>query len=289
MRKKTETKEAEAVPVPVVVPTVTGDPQEQTVEAAIATAPKEAAEVPMGVVVKKQQFDRDSWHPKTVLGKKVKAGQVNSIDEILDMGEGILEAEIVDCLLSNVETDLLAVGQSKGKFGGGKKSIWRQTQKKTPEGNKPSFAALVVVGNRNGYVGIGLGKAKETVPAREKAVRNSKLNLIKIRRGCGSWACGCGTPHSIPFKVVGKTGSVTVELIPAPKGTRLCVEKECQKILALAGIQDVYSRTYGHTGTKINLIKACVEALKQLVEMKTNERFNKKAGVIKGITEEYES
>jgi len=209
------------------------------------------------------------WIPKTEFGRKVKSGEIKDIDEILDKGGKILEAEIVDALLPDLEYELITIGQSKGKFGGGKRSIWKQTQKKTKEGNKPKFATVAVVGNRKGYVGIGYGKAKETVPAREKAIRQAKLNLIKIRFGCGSWDCACGETHSIPFKVSGKCGSVKVELIPAPKGTSLCIHKELRKILSLAGINDIYSKTFGKTNTQLNLVKACMNALKQLSKVKT--------------------
>ena len=58
------------------------------------------------------------------------------------------------------------------------------------------------MGNKNGVIGVGYGKSKETVPAREKAFRNAKLNIFKIRRGCGSWECMCGEPHSIPFMIL---------------------------------------------------------------------------------------
>lgn len=227
-------------------------------------------------------FDREAWKPQTEIGKQVKAGQITVIDEILDKGIRIMESEVVDALIPNLQSDLIAVGQSKGKFGGGKRSIWRQTQKKTAEGNKPKFSAVAVVGNNNGYVGLGAGKAKETVPAREKANKNARLNIIKVRRGCGSWECGCGTPHSIPFKVKGKCGSVIMELIPAPRGTNLCIEKECSKIVRLAGIKDVYSRTYGQTKTKMNLVKACMDALVKLSQIKVSQEYVKRCGIKEG-------
>jgi len=227
-------------------------------------------------------FDKESWNPKTSLGKKVKSGEVNDINYVLDNGIKILESEIVDVLVPDLETELLMAGQSKGKFGGGKRRIFRQTQKKTSEGNKPHFATIAVVGNRNGYIGIGYGKSKETVPAREKAIRNAKLNLFKIRRGCGSWQCNCKHPHSIPFGVKGKCGSVKVELMPAPKGSGLKVEKECQKILTLAGIKDIWSRAEGQTRSKINHIYACEKALKKLMETKVNEKDIQNTGMIEG-------
>jgi len=229
-------------------------------------------------VRKDRGFDKESWQPTTETGKKVKSGEIKNIDEILSEGKTILEPGIVDALLPTLESDLLAIGQSKGKFGGGKKSIWKQTQKKSCEGNKTSFSTLGVVGNRDGYVGVGIGKAKETVPAREKATRKAKLNIIKIKRGCGSWACACGTPHSIPAKVTGKNGSVELTLIPAPKGTGLCVETELKKIVELAGIKDVYAKTKGHTATKLNLLLAGFEALKKLSQLKIKDEHLKHAG-----------
>ena len=134
----------------------------------------------------------------------------------------------------------------------------------------------------NGYIGIGSGKSKETVPAREKAFRTAKLNIMKIKRGCGSWECGCKEAHTIPYKVVGKVGSVVVELIPAPKGTGLCIEKECGKLLNLAGIKDVWSKTFGKTTSKINLLNACMKALRQLIEMKTKPEQEELLGVVEG-------
>ena len=208
------------------------------------------------------------WTPKTELGRKVKNGEINDLGYILKNGFSVLESEIVDFLMPDLEHELIEIGQSKGKFGGGKRSIWKQTQKKTKEGNKPKFTSVVVVGNRKGFVGIGRGKAKETVPARGKAIRAAKLNIINTRNGCGSWECGCGEEHSIPFTVSGKSGSVEMRLIPAPKGTGLKVEKECRKMLELAGVKDVYSKSFGHTKTKMNIIYACFYAIKNLTEFK---------------------
>ena len=217
-----------------------------------------------------QKTNLDAWIPKTAVGKKVRAGEIKNADEIFDGGKRILEYQIIDVLFPVMESDLLMIGQSKGKFGGGKRRAFRQTQKKTKEGNKPKFTTYAVIGNKDGYVGLGYGKAKETVPAREKAFRNAKLNVFKIRRGCGSWECDCKTPHSIPYAVHAKCGSVEVTLMPAPKGTGLCIEKECAKVLQLAGIKDVWSKIIGQSNTKINTIKACEDALKNLMGTRLN-------------------
>jgi len=234
-------------------------------------------EVPVGIQ-KTKESDLSNWNPKTEIGKKVKSGQITNIDEILNSGNKIFETQIVEALIPNLQIELLLLGQSKGKFGGGKRSIWRQTQKKTSEGNKPKFATLALVGNKDGYIGIGFGKSKETMPAKEKAIRNAKLNIIKVKRGCGSWVCGCGKDHSIPFTVEGKSASVRIKLMPAPKGTKLCIEKECQKILGFAGIKDVYSKT-SKSKTKMGLIKACFDALKNLSHVKVKQEDVARLGI----------
>lgn len=206
--------------------------------------------------------DISGWEPKTKLGREVKDGKIKNIDEILDKKRKILESEIVDSLIT-VKTELANIGQSKGKFGGGKRRIWRQTQRKTKEGNVPKFSTLAIVGDENGHVGIGTGKSKETLPAREKSVRKAKLNIIKIKRDCSDFDCSCDNPHSVPLKVTGKAGSVVVTLIPASQGTGLVVANELKKVLKLAGIKDVYSKTFGKKRTTFNLIKACFNALEK--------------------------
>jgi len=238
--------------------------------------------------ISKKEFDFVAWKPKTEIGKKVKSGEITNINQILDSGAKILESEIVDVLIKNPIIDLILIGQSKGKFGGGSRRVFKQVQKKTAEGNKPRFATAAVFGNQDGYIGIGFGKGKETVPAREKAIRNAKLNLIKIRRGCGSWQCGCKEPHTIPFTVEGKCGSVKIKLMPAPKGTGLATEKEIAKILSIAGIKDVWSKTFGHTVSKINLIIACMAALKKLTITKIKLEYIENLGICEGAQKKKE-
>jgi small subunit ribosomal protein S5 len=225
---------------------------------------------------------RENWKPVTELGSLVKDGTITDIEEIFRKGQRIMEAEIVDILLPNLEEDLLLIGQAKGKFGGGQRRIFRQTQKKTREGNKIQFLTCAVVGNKNGYVGVGVGKSKETVPARDKSKRRARLNLIRIRRGSGSWESDSEEPHSIPFAVTGKCGSVKITLKPAPKGKGLCVEKECAKILTLAGIKDIWSKTEGQTKTKLNLIYALIDALSKLSEVKIQTEHIPRLAIVEG-------
>lgn len=242
--------------------------------------------------MKKQEFNNRrraaeeevvvEWIPKTELGKAVLAGKITDIDKVLSSGECILEAEIVDTLVPGLEKDLLLIGQSKGKFGGGQRRAFRQTQKKTKEGNKPKFTTLAVVGNKDGYVGLGRGASKETVPAREKAFRKAKLNLIKIARGYAGPDLIQGEPHTIPFTVKGKCGSCELILMPAPRGTGLVVEKECAKVLEFAGIKDVYAKSFGKSKTRLNNLAACFDALKQLTKVKVRAGELEKLGIIYG-------
>jgi len=215
-------------------------------------------------IQKEYQQNLENWKPKTRLGHLVKDKKIKNIDEVLK--QRVLEPEIIDSLLT-LTSDILNIGQAKGKFGGGKRRAWRQTQKKTSEGNVPTFTCMSVVGNKDGYIGLDLGKAKETLPARAKSLRRAKLNIIKIKRGCGSFDCTCGGEHSVPFIVEGKSGSCTVKLMPAPQGTGLVIGDECKRLLKLAGIKDVYSVSSGQIRTTINLAKACMEALKKTTKM----------------------
>ncbi len=201
---------------------------------------------------------------KTALGAAVKNGDIKDIDEILSKNLKVLEPEIIDYLLPNLQTGYLYVGQSKGKLGGGKRRIIRNTQKTTSKAKRQHFSAMAVVGDGNGHIGVGKGRGLESVTAKDKAAKSAKLNLIRIVMGCGSWECACRGSHSIPFKTSGKTGSVIVTLLPAPKGISFCVSDDLKTVLSLAGIKDVWSRVSGQTSTRINLGYAAFDALRKL-------------------------
>lgn len=223
---------------------------------------------------KEERFAREDreklerWVPKTELGKKVRAGKIENIDEVLDWGRKIMEPEIVDLLIPNLKSDALFIGQAKGKFGGGKRRAFRQTQKKTEEGNVLTFGVMAVVGDEHGHVGIGYGRASETLPAKEKALRKAKLNIIRVPRGCASYNCSCDEEHSIPLAVEGKCSSVKIKLMPASQGTGLVIGDEMKKILKLVGIKDIYSKTSGKTKTTFNSAKALMKALDKIGEAK---------------------
>ncbi len=238
----------------------------------IEVTPEEIAKIEKPVErVDKSVREREdrlaAWVPKTQVGRDVRSGKEKDIDAVLSSGKKILEAEIVETLL-HLESDLILIGQAKGKFGGGKRRAWRQTQRKTMEGNVVSFSAMAVVGDKQGHIGLGMGRGKETLPAREKALRAAKLAIQKIERGCGNFDCSCNEPHTVPSIVEGKCGSVRVRLIPAAQGTGLVVGDNLKKILRLAGIKDVYGFSQGNTRTTLNAAKACFNALKKTTEVR---------------------
>lgn len=204
------------------------------------------------------------WKPKTSLGKEVVSGVITSIDQILESGKKILEPEIIDMLVPNLKSELILIGGRKGKGGGKQRIPVRITATMHRSGRKFKSNAFAVIGDEDGLIGVGTASALESRDAIRKAINKAKLNLIRIKRGCGSWECGCGGDHSIPYKAEGKSGSVRVVLMPAPRGLGLAADDESKKLLRLAGIKDVWMKTYGNTSMRINLITALFKALKSL-------------------------
>ena len=198
----------------------------------------------------------EEWVPKTELGKKVKNGEISSIEEIDKMNVKIMESEIVDVLVSDLK-------ETQADF--------KKTTKVKRSGRKFSFRASVLVGDGHKYVGLGTAKDKERWPAMAKAARKAKLNLVSISKGCGSWECLCGGPHSVPFRVEGKSASVKVTLLPAPKGTGLVVGDAVKDVFRFVGIQDVWLRATGNTRSTLDFVSATIDALSKTKKMRTLE------------------
>ena len=197
-------------------------------------------------------YDQD-WVPKTRLGKLVAEGQVASMDEAIKSGLPIREPQIIDMLLPDLEDEVLDINM---------------VQRMTDSGRRVKFRATVIVGNRNGYVGLGQAKDVQVGPAIRKAIDAAKLDIAYIRRGCGSWECACGLSHTVPYEVTGKAGSVSVTLIPAPRGLGIAAGNTATKVLEKAGIKDVWTKTFGTTRTTLNFAKATFDALKKVNVMR---------------------
>ncbi|MBN2335338.1 30S ribosomal protein S5 [Candidatus Bathyarchaeota archaeon] len=196
----------------------------------------------------------DNWVPKTQLGKQVYEGQVSSIYEIFEEGLRIKEVEIVDVLVPDLRDEVININL---------------VQKQTDAGESSRFTALVAVGNSAGLIGVGLGKARRVRNAIEKGIRLAKLGLHPIKMGCGSWECDCGEGHTLPFKVVGKAGSVIVTLLPGPQGLGLVAGDTAKVVLKMAGVKDCWSKSIGKTTTTNSFAFATLEALKQTMSIMT--------------------
>jgi small subunit ribosomal protein S2e len=123
------------------------------------------------------------------------------------------------------------------------------------------FKAFVVVGDSNGHIGLGVKACKEVAHSIQGSMILAKLNIVPVRRGY--WGGKLGAPHTIPAKSTGKCGSVTVRLVPAPRGAGIVAAITSKKVLAMAGVQDVYTQTTGSTKTLGNFVKATYYALKK--------------------------
>ncbi len=188
----------------------------------------------------------ETWIPHTKLGKMVLEGRITSMDEVFNQGYKIYEPQLVDYLLTDLQQEVLDVNI---------------VQKQTDAGEKTRFKSLVVVGNYDGYFGLGHGTHKQTRVAIQKATIEAKLNIFPVRRGCGSWTCSCNEPHSLPFKVTGKCGSVRVDILPGSRGLGIVAGKTAKNIIAFAGIKDCWTKSRGSTRTVPSFAYATADAL----------------------------
>ncbi|MFC3477154.1 30S ribosomal protein S5 [Halobacterium litoreum] len=207
----------------------------------------------------------DTWQPKTRLGRLVQDGEIEDMSAALESGLPLKEPEIVDHLIPGMEDEVLDINM---------------VQRMTDSGRRVKFRCVVAIGNRDGYVGYAEGRDDQVGGAIQKAIEVAKLNIIDVSRGCGSWECGCGRPHTVALRSTGKAGSVEVELIPAPRGLGLAGGETVRNVLELAGIDDIWTRSSGKTRTTVNFAKATFNALRNTAEARVPQHAREEREVI---------
>ena len=186
------------------------------------------------------------WTPVTKLGRLVKEGKISSLEEIFLFSMPVKEAEIIEFFLKDkLQDEVMKI---------------MPVQKQSSAGQTTRFKAFVALGDNDGHIGLGVKCSSEVATAIRGAITAAKLNVSPVRRGY--WGRKGKAPHTVPCKVTGKCGSVRVRLIPAPRGTGLVASPAGKKLMHMAGIEDCYTSSRGHTRTMGNFIKAMFAALK---------------------------
>lgn len=195
----------------------------------------------------------------TKLGRLVKDNKITSLEQIFLFGLPLKEHQIVDQLLgSKLKDELIKV---------------TPVQKQTAAGQRTRFKAYVLVGDRDGHVGIGTKVAREVATAIRGATNSAKLNIVPVRRGY--FGEHIGDPTTLPIKVTGRSGSVRVRLIPAARGTGIVAAPLPKKVLTFAGVGDIHTVTHGNTKTAGNFALATFFALAKTYRFLTPDLWKK--------------
>lgn len=181
----------------------------------------------------------------TKLGRLVKDRMIKRLEEIYLHALPIKEPQMMDFFFgSKLEDEVMKI---------------MPVQKQTNAGQRTRFKAYIAVGDHAGHVGLGVKCSSEVANAIRGAIADAKINVVPIR--LGYWGNRVGGPHTVPSKLSGKCGSITVRLIPAPRGTGLVAAVVPKKLLVLAGVKDVYTQSCGHTASLGNFVKATFKAV----------------------------
>jgi len=185
------------------------------------------------------------WVPCTKLGRLVRDGKIRSMEQVFLFSLPIKEYQVTDLFMKDkLKDEVMQI---------------MPVQKQTSAGQRTRFKCVVCVGDYDGHIGMGTKCAKEVATAIRGGINAAKCGVLPVRRGY--WGAKIGLPHTVPIKLTGKCGSVRIRLIPAARGTGIVASPTSKKVLQMAGIQDCYTASQGHTKTRGNFAKAAFDAL----------------------------
>jgi len=195
----------------------------------------------------------------TKLGRLVKNHYIKHLEEIYLYALPIKEYQIIDWFLGpKLKDEVMKI---------------MPVQKQTRAGQRTRFKAFVIVGDHDGHVGLGVKCSKEVATAIRGAIIHAKLTVVPVRRGY--WGNKIAKPHTVPTKITGKCGSVSVRLVPAPRGTGIVAARVPKKVLQYAGIEDVFTASTGSTKTMGNFVKATFDAVAKTYSYLTPDLWKK--------------
>ncbi len=205
----------------------------------------------------REEAPRAEWMPRTLIGKKVKSGEISNLQQISDLQRKSLEPQIIDYLLPDLKEEVLDISSM---------------QRMTASGRKQQMRAVIVMGNGAGYVAVGTGKAPEARDAIAKSIVNAKKPIIHVQLGSGSWETRAKGTNSIPQTVTGRSGSLKLIIKPAPPGVGIVAGEVTRTVLKMAGVKDAWTFAKGRTRNILNTVLATMDALDSINTLKTGHR-----------------
>jgi len=204
-----------------------------------------------------------NFEPKSMLGHLVKGKKVQSFSRI----------HMDSLKIREWEAGMSLLGPEIKQVKSHQKSVQRQTR----SGQTTKLKSIVCVGNNKNVIGVGVASARESPLSVTQATQDACRNLVPVKHGYYDVPTSNTQPmNTVPCKVTGKCGSVIVKLLPANSGRGIVANTTLKPLIEMAGIKDVYVKSNGHTATRENHVKACLDALSKTYEFYSKNEWQLK-------------